>query len=372
MPDPERDPLDRLNDHLDSLAAGAADGAGRGTDSEEADLIQTFTRLRRLDARRPADDEISRQIWEELTNEATLAHARPFPVSGDALRSGLNGRAALRPWRAPLSGPQPRRARGPSLLAQAATLLLVAVTILAVFVAVVPNRLLVSPPLQALTPATDEPETPLFTTTLTPDRDASPLDLAFWRGSIAPGAQVTSPPDWAAHPGTEVELVLGGTLVLQADEAVRVHRAASSPEEMETVPAGEPVLLSAGDAATIPFTSTRTYRNAGDQPLELLGVLVFSTDQPVIETMSLADGLLVRNGNLVGVIEDDQAPKGPLQLTISRLAGAENAWPAQTIRSDGVVEWRMLESLGAATPGTGEERGTVYVLTLGPTERSPS
>src|SRR5687768_10793482 len=93
MPDPERDPLDRLNDHLDSLATGAADGAGRGADSEGADLIQTFTRLRRLDARRPADAEISRQIWEELMNEATLARARPFPVSVDALGIGPNGRA---------------------------------------------------------------------------------------------------------------------------------------------------------------------------------------------------------------------------------------------------------------------------------------
>ena len=371
MPDPERNALDRLNDALDALAAGAAYRAGRAADSEEADLIHTFTRLRRLDGR-PADDEVSRHIWEELMNEATLPRARPLPGVGKTLGSGLNGRAVPWPRRARVHGPPPWRVHGPLLLAQAATLLLVVATVLAVFVAVIPNRLLVSLPLQALTPATDEAGTLLFTTTLAPDRDTSPLDMAFWRGSIAPEVQVSAPPDWAEHLGTEVELVLGGTLIVQADEPLRVDRAGASSGNTETVPAGEPVRLSAGDAVTIPFASPRTYRNAGDQPVELLGVLVFATDQPVIETMSLADGLLIRNGNLVGNVAANEAPEGPLQLTLSRLAGAENAWPAQTIHDDGMIEWRVLDSLGAATPGTGEEGGTVYVLTLGPAERSPS
>lgn len=205
----------------------------------------------------------------------------------------------------------------------------------------------------------------LLQATIAPDRDASTIDLSFWRGAIAPGDQVSSPPDWAAHDGVEVELVLRGTLVLQADAPLRIVRASSSPGE-ETAPAGAEVILAPGDAAIIPSASTRTYRNPGDDTVELLGVLSFTGGGRIIEQLSLADGYLIRNGNLMGFIPTEDAPPGPLMLTLARMAGAENAWPAQAIREDGVVEWRMLEFSPVGTPEPDRPGGTVYVLTLAP------
>jgi mannose-6-phosphate isomerase-like protein (cupin superfamily) len=208
-----------------------------------------------------------------------------------------------------------------------------------------------------------DPPAVLLETTLGRIGHDGPLDLAFWRGAIAPGDAVSTPPDWAAHAGTEVELVLSGTLVVQANEPLRVMRSDSVGREPETAPAGEPVTLGPGDAVAIPFGSTTTLRNPGDESLELLGALVLMADEPVIASLSPAVGYLIRNGNLTGVIPAADAPSGPLTLTLSQLSGAEHAWPAQAILDDGAIEWRMLEFSPAGTPAPGGA-ATVFALTL--------
>ena len=367
----ERDPFDRLNDDLDALAEASA---GRRVNtsptpvSADANLAFAFVRLRRLDVPTAADARLSQRIWEELMNEATLPDAVPLPMA-DASSGDVNGRAAPRPWRARMPTLPSRRGPFPSLFAPVATTLLVVVTVLAAFVVIRPHQVTLAPLLGAL-PQTQAPSSNagapelLLRTTIAADRDAGPLDLSFWRGAIAPGGEVTSPPDWADHPGTEVEVVLRGTLVVQADAPLRVVRQGRSSGEPEPVSAGAEVVLAEGDAAILPSESTHRYRNPGEETVELLGVLVL-TDQSVVETLSVADGYLIRNGNLVGGIPAEQAPQGPMTLTLAQVAGAENAWPAQAIREDGVVEWRVLEFSPLGTPEPDRPGGTVYVLTLG-------
>ena len=116
----------------------------------------------------------------------------------------------------------------------------------------------------------------------------SPADLAVFRISFEPGAVEAFD---ETDPGAGILLVESGTFTVQVDGPVTVTRGASLGAAMataeatgdfstmmESVAAGEAVMLEAGDAAYIPGYTAGEIRNEGQEPATGLGFLAFPSE----------------------------------------------------------------------------------------------
>jgi hypothetical protein len=335
---------------------------------------QTAAVIRRLhvSANAPLPGSARERVWRGLldTYEQTVPDREPpMLASTDVIRPGpnVNGRAALvRPT--PLVEQPQQTSRRRLLFAAALVLALIG----GIVASVIRTRPADEPPIflpaavaspeSSTSPAAGEHEI-LFRTNLFPDRDSTDIHLDFFRGAIAPGREVTSPEDYAGHPGFEIELVLAGSLVVHSDSPFEVIRAGAE-DAPETVVAGIDASLDAGDAAIFQFESARTYRNPGEGWVELLGALV------VVEPVDPAgqwvgENFLVRTGNHFGTVPATDLGTGPLTLTLGRIIGdASAANPARQAHAGGGIEWRSLDFSDAATPTAADQSAVVYVLTL--------
>jgi hypothetical protein len=157
--------------------------------------------------------------------------------------------------------------------------------------------------------------------------------------------------------GVGVELVQSGRYTLQLDAPIRIQRAGSD-EAMEEIPAGVEVTLGAGDSAIYPDYAARgTIRNAGTEPVVLIGVALVDADGAGIPTPKLPTG--VRTEYLTGTTPSDWRwlPPGPLTVSLWRLALPAGA-------SVGPYEAIGLEALYV-------ERGTLTRYFLPPGESTP-
>ena len=116
----------------------------------------------------------------------------------------------------------------------------------------------------------------------------SPGDLFVARASLDPGGVV---PIAATDPAVGILLVESGTLTVQVEAPMTVTRGAGLGETMataeatgdfsvlmEAVPAGQAVILAAGDAAYIPANSAGELRNEGQEQAVSVAFLVIPAE----------------------------------------------------------------------------------------------
>jgi hypothetical protein len=127
----------------------------------------------------------------------------------------------------------------------------------------------------------------------------------------------------------------------------------------EEIPAGAEVILGPGDSATYPdYTGEGTIRNAGDEPVVIIGVAIVSTDASGALAVPLPVGVTAEQLTTTGLSDWQALPPGPLVVSLWRLrlpaatsvgpyaaAGLEALW----IES-GTVTRRFLR-LAESTPG---------------------
>ncbi len=115
--------------------------------------------------------------------------------------------------------------------------------------------------------------------------ESSPADLLVARLTLEPGVSL---PGDESDPSVGIVVVESGTLTVQAEGPITVTRGAGLGEALaaaeesgdfttltEPVAEGEAVTLEAGDAAYLPANTAGELRNDGDEPVVMLGFLVF-------------------------------------------------------------------------------------------------
>jgi quercetin dioxygenase-like cupin family protein len=117
---------------------------------------------------------------------------------------------------------------------------------------------------------------------------SSPFDMLVARLTLEPG---TTLPGDDNDPSVGIVVVESGTLTVQAQGPVTVTRGAGLGEALaaaeqsgdfttltEPVAEGEAVTLEAGDAAYLPANTAGELRNDGEEPVVMLGFLVFPSE----------------------------------------------------------------------------------------------
>lgn len=362
--------IDRLNAYLDRLA----DGLTASPTPPEPDPIfaEAVRRLQAHDEAPNADPAFARRLLEDLMH----APASPRPFSTwPGLTTGPNGRMP------PQSPPTPtlragtaRRQwspRGP--LAPAALLVLTLVGGLLAVGALRPGAddrsMGGSIPAPMATPEGAAElllEVALTQDTLPTQAVGPGLDFNFWRARIDPGGRVTVSADYGrCCPGPEIEYVLAGTLVLRVDGPASVVRTGAERGAREAIPPGAEVVLTAGDAAIIPFDRPRELINPGPEPLELLGGGLFAAYMP-----APASGYHV-------LIFDEHypvppPPAGPVTATLRRITLAPEGVVSPPAAGDlrAILTEPSQGTVAKASDGSVRNSGripaVVYVLTLHP------
>jgi hypothetical protein len=167
----------------------------------------------------------------------------------------------------------------------------------------------------------------LFEATFTPgELPVGEAQAVFYRLTLQPGTSLAAP----AAPyclcraegvaaGVGIEIVQSGTYSLQMDSSLRVQRATASVAH-ENVVAGREILLGSGDAVTIAdYAGQGTIRNAGDQPVVVLGMAVVTMAGSGIALPPLPGG--ARLEPLASSQPTDWAnlPPGPVAVSLWRL-----------------------------------------------------
>ena len=312
---PDHGTADRLSDHLDAVVSGEA------TRSHDLDLSigATVERFFAADDAPGPPPGLGDHLWQELMNHTASVELVPhIPV----LPPDRNGRAPLRPQH--IAPPN----CGPSPLAYLATAALLLLTLAVGFAAIWQGlqtregdpayRPTLIRALEAV--PGDVGEELLVQTSFTVEElPAGAVETIFYRVTLPPGATLLSlmGPFCVPHPelftsGVGVEVVQSGAYTLRLDAPIRIRRDGSSRPE-EEIPAGVEVALGPGDTAIYPDYSTLgTIRNAGAEPLVVVGVAIVDAEGSGLPTPPLPMG--ARTEYLTGANASDweSLPTGPV------------------------------------------------------------
>ena len=167
-------------------------------------------------------------------------------------------------------------------------------------------------------------------------RDGEP-EAVFYRSVLLPGATVPyltgmacfcSPESIAS--GVGAELIESGSYSVRLDAPFWVQRGGFAAER-EEIPAGENAVLTAGDVAIFHDFGTGEIRNAGAEPVAVIGIVVVDRDDQRVEQPELAvqvnshrlPGLPpeIRGELLANTVPSDweQFPPGALEVTLRRV-----------------------------------------------------
>jgi hypothetical protein len=361
---------DRLDRFLDELAVGP-DRSPNGPPADH-ELADTVRRLRVHDDAIPPDPRFADRLLEDLMRTATDVVSPPF----QGIQGGTTGRSDLLTMgsKPPRQTFRPRWA--PTNLATAA---LVVLALVASVFAFGPDRPGRSDDAPALLPAVsgtpadlagDESAVETLVTTIFPMEAlptvSSPAFL-IWYATIDPETEADIPPEpIACCPGPQIAHLLAGELALRVDGPLQVqHASPDGTQAAEEIAPGTEVVLQAGDTAIYSFELPATYRNAGPDPVHLLGGGLFAgspPNPPVAYAIAT-----VRERYPAPVL-----PPGPLAATLQRATLAPGeifpAPPPGSVRV--VTPGPELGTLGERGDGSaknlGEEPVVVYALTLHP------
>lgn len=169
---------------------------------------------------------------------------------------------------------------------------------------------------------------PLIETTI----DDAPLPPAFvrlLRITMEPGSSVPR----RSHPGPKIDRVESGTLTVLAEGATNVTTADGAPAT--AAPVNEAFTLTAGQAVTLPAETIYSFRNDGDEAVELLTVVILPAGHQRPPGISYPDGDPPEDayeGVANQVLGDGVAtlfPGEPTVVTVDRLTlGAGEPVPA--------------------------------------------
>ena len=125
--------------------------------------------------------------------------------------------------------------------------------------------------------------------------------------------------------GVGAEVVRSGAYTVRLDAPLRVQRSGST-RPSEVVQPGTEVTLTPGDAVVYPnYVATGEVRNAGDEPVSLIGVVIVGADGPGAPLPNLATRFQGRRALL-------EVALGTLQLPMP--AGARTKLLSNTVHSD--------------------------------------
>ena len=401
---PDHGTADRLSDHLDAVVSG---GAIR-SQSLDPSIGATVERFFAADDAPSPPPGLANHLWQELMDHTASVEFVPyFP----ALQSERNSRDPLR-----LQHIAPPN-HGPSALAYLATAALLLLTLAVGFAAVWPglqmkegdpvHRPALIRALEAV-PGDVGEDLLVQTSFAVEELPAGAVETIFYRVTLPPGTALPSlmGPYCVQRPelftsGVGAEVVQSGTYALRLDAPIRIRRDGSS-RPVEEIPAGVEVTLDPGDTAIYPDYSTLgTIRNAGTEPLVVVGVAIVDAEGSGIPTPPLPIG--AKTEYLAGANASDwwALPAGPVTVSLWRLTLPEGAcvgpyggvgleaWRVESgaitrrfIRPDETAHrGRPLfqpagttTSLGAVAPGvqriftsTGDEPAVLLALSIEPT-----
>ena len=323
----ERNLAEALDRHWDAHIRGEPRSATAGIDP---DLVALVTRLQAVGSTLPSLFPDPDRAWRELphvlpppgwSNEET-----PFPAWPPA-----NGYADLV---AEQRSTSPRRGGG-WVLAQLATAALLLLTLAVGFVAIrqrLPEARDEAMWVPALVRALEGApggviDTPLIETTFTAEElPSGEKEALYYQLTIPPGAGLPylGGPLCGCHgetitEGVGAEIVQSGAYSLRIEAPMRVQRAGST-RPSEEIPAGTEVTLAAGDAVIYPnYAAPGDIRNAGDEPVTLIGVAIFSTEESGVPLPKAPPEVRATLLTYSSPSDWETFPPGPLHVALRRV-----------------------------------------------------
>jgi hypothetical protein len=162
-----------------------------------------------------------------------------------------------------------------------------------------------------------------FAPDVLPVGDAEPV---FYRLTLPAGTSLPAPAgpfclcrdDFVAA-GVGIELVQSGTYTLRLEEPIQVQRGDASGM-VEEMAAGRDVLLGPGDAVIYAdYASEGTLRNAGQDPVVVLGMAIVSKEGTGIDLPLPPDGVKVQLLASSLTSDWETLPPGPVAVSLWRL-----------------------------------------------------
>lgn len=326
----ERTRADDLDRYWDALLRSETPPPSAGLD---ADLGTLVARLHAAGSALPTLFPDPTLAWRDLRPDL----AAPTPKWSDEESvfpawthpNGSAERFAEGQWTAP----RPRR-RGGRVLGQLATAALLLLTLAVGFIAM-SQRVPETPDegtwvpafVRALGSAPGVSDTPLVETTFSPEQlSGDEKEAIYYQFAIYPGGSLPS----LAAPfcdcsiktitgGVGVEVVQTGTYTIRLQAPFRVQRAGSTGPG-EEIPAGTEVTLAAGDAAIYPdYAASGDIRNAGDEPVTVIGVAIVATDESGTPVFRVLPGVQATVLTLASASDLAALPAGPLNVGLRRV-----------------------------------------------------
>jgi hypothetical protein len=323
----ERDLAAALDQYWDAIVQGEARAATANLDAELAALV---TRLQAVGSALPSLFPDPHHAWRELRQVSTPS-AIPWRdgETPPPTWPHPNGHVDLFPQQRSVT-PLPRR-RGGWVLTQLATAALLLLTLAAGFFAIrhVPEARDEATWVPALVRALESApggiiDTPLIEATFAAEElPRGEKEALYYQLTIQPGASLPylGAPFCGCRAetiteGVGAEVVQSGVYSLRLQAPLRVQRAGST-RPSEEIPAGTEVTLAAGDAVIYPnYAAPGDIRNAGAEPMTLIGVAIFATEESGVPLPTLPPGVRTTMLTHSGPQDWETFPPGPLNVAL--------------------------------------------------------
>ena len=371
MPD-TRAAEDRVGAYWDALVLGH-ETAGIDLDPALADAIEQFHAMGTAPpstARERVWQRLEPLVAGETPVTGRLALSRPAlkPIGPATTANGHVAAPDARRREAPLMRPVGRRAR--SHLATAALLVLTLAVGYAAIRLQAPEVRDEATRLPALIRALESAPGDAVADQLVEatfgagDLPAGAREAIFYRLTLPPGASLP----YLAGPlcgrrgeiataGVGAEVVQSGAYAVRLDAPVQVRdgEAADGGEEMSV---GTEIVLGPGDAANYPDYGARgAVRNAGDEPMVLVGVAIVAADGPGTAMSELPTGVIGESFGRTLPSELQSLPAGPVRVSLWRLTlpeaggvGPYDPTGLEAVRIEaGTIAWNVVRP-GAGAP----------------------
>jgi hypothetical protein len=197
----------------------------------------------------------------------------------------------------------------------------------------------------------------------------SPAAAVFYRLTLPPGESLpflaatnclrSSCSTDAVEVGVGVELVEAGAYSIRLDGPIWVQRAGGSSGNRR-IPAGQEVVLRPGDAAIFhDYTVTGELRNAGSEPLQIVGVVILDQGTSGEPIPNLPPEVVGEQMDISLTTDWDALPDGPVTVALRRVTlPPETLLPPfeprglESIRVErGSIAWTFAHSAEAAEGG---------------------
>lgn len=199
---------------------------------------------------------------------------------------------------------------------------------------------------------------------------ASENEAIFYRLTLSPGASAPylagplsghSGDRGIATAGAGLEMVQSGVYAVRLDAPVRVHRSGADGRE-NAIPTGTDVVLGPGDAVVYPDYAARAeIRNAGDEPVVLLGIAIVSVDRSETPSVELPAEI---TGEMFSRLSSESRalPSGPLCLGLWRLTlpAGESVEPYEATGLEALRVERGAITRGVLRPGEAAPHGRPF------------